>query len=132
MGAEPLAVRTMVPGKCIVAGYSELEHEIWVLRSQGGSQRNVAPAHRCSRLADRMDHSKTVSAEFARQAEAFAQAGELRAPEVTLPIIEVLKDLAVERILDLACGPCGLTPMLCQRARLHGATHTTRHAATQS
>jgi tRNA/tmRNA/rRNA uracil-C5-methylase (TrmA/RlmC/RlmD family) len=64
------------------------------------------------------EHSKIVATEFARQAEAFARAPELQAPEVTRWIADALGDLGADRILDLACGPGVLAPVLAHQARV--------------
>ncbi len=64
-----------------------------------------------------MDHRKIVNAEFARQGRAFAEAPVLQTPELTLQIADALEHLATGQILDAACGPGVLTPVLSQRAR---------------
>ena len=63
-----------------------------------------------------MEHTRTVKREFTRQAEAFAQSPDLRAPEVTLRIARALEDSKAARVLDVACGPGVLTPALCEVA----------------
>ena len=60
-------------------------------------------------------HGRTVRAEFARQAEAFAGAPALRAEELTAPVARTLGQ--VDRVLDVACGPGVLVPTLAARAR---------------
>jgi ubiquinone/menaquinone biosynthesis C-methylase UbiE len=72
--------------------------------------------HRLYRLAAIVDHTRTVKAEFDRQAEAFAASPHLRGSDVTSRIFEALPD-GLERILDVACGPGVLTETLCRKAR---------------
>jgi SAM-dependent methyltransferase len=63
-----------------------------------------------------MEHDRVVQAEFARQAQAFAHARHLQAPEITLRIADALEPSKTARVLDVACGPGVLTAVLCERA----------------
>lgn len=64
-----------------------------------------------------MQHSRTVQSEFTRQAESFAESPALGAAEVTERVGAALGDAPLGRVLDLACGPGVLIPVLAARAR---------------
>jgi ubiquinone/menaquinone biosynthesis C-methylase UbiE len=75
------------------------------------------PANSAAGGETMMDHSKTVVAEFERQARTFAESPFLQAPELTRRIVDALEDFATGRILDVGCGPGVLTAALSERAR---------------
>ncbi len=62
-----------------------------------------------------MRHQDTVQAEFTRQATTFRQSPTLNAEEVTTRVGQALGS-QVERVLDVACGPGLLLPVLSRRA----------------
>lgn len=63
-----------------------------------------------------MSHNQTVQTEFARQAAAFLESPSLNATEVTDSIALALGP-AVNRTLDIACGPGILLPKLLRGSR---------------
>lgn len=74
-----------------------------------------------------MSHNRTVQDEFTRQAQSFARATTLQAPELTARIAEALGERCSGRVLDMACGPGVLTAVLCRSARrVVGLDLTTR------
>jgi SAM-dependent methyltransferase len=74
-----------------------------------------------------VSHRRTVEAEFTRQAEPFARAATLQAPELTVGIVDALGEHARGRVLDLACGPGVLVGPLCRAGgRVVGLDRTAR------
>lgn len=63
-----------------------------------------------------MGHRRTVEREFARQAESFAASPILAAQEVTERLAAALGEERCTRLLDVACGPGVLSPVLSPRA----------------
>jgi len=57
-------------------------------------------------------HLRKNESEFTRQAEAFAASPALAAPEVTDRLAEALGGTTLGRLLDVACGPGVLAPVL--------------------
>lgn len=62
-----------------------------------------------------MSHTRTVQAEFTRQAETFRRSPTLNSAELTSRVGEALGS-GVDRVLDIACGPGLLIPTLSERA----------------
>jgi len=63
------------------------------------------------------DHLRKNQSEFTRQAEAFAASPVLSAPQLTERLAEALGDSVCPRLLDVACGPGVLAPVLGTRTR---------------
>lgn len=61
-------------------------------------------------------HLRSVESEFTRQADAFASSETLKSDAITARIGEALGAGQFERVLDVACGPGLLAPVLSPRA----------------
>jgi len=110
----PLSGRTIDESRCGIESAAALEgnvgHHDCAMISISRSERPMTPEQANT-------HERAIRDQFSRQAAGFAVAPELHADGIVALVVEAAKPQAVDRAIDLACGPGTVACALAQRVQ---------------